>query len=393
MSRPALPRAYWFVWAGTLINRLGGFVVPLLAIYLVRARGLDAEQAGGIVAAFGAGQVVASIAGGQLTDRLGRRATMLISLWGGAVAMLALGRARGTLELTCGVAAVGFVGELYRPAVAALISDVVAPAHRVYAFGALYWAVNLGWACAGALGGLVADYDFSLLFYADAATTFAFGVVVALAVPETRPAPEPRATAGPAPALLGDRAFLVFLAIHFASVLVFMQVLATLAIHMSWQGFAPSTYGVVVALNGVLICVLQPVLTPIAARRDPSRVLALAALLYGIAMFAHGLAPTALAHAGAVVIWTLAEILESPTKSALVAAFAPTSARGRYQGAMVMTWGLGTMVGPKLGTWIWQHAGPHVLWTGCLVVGAIASALYLVTARARRSRLGHATPP
>ena len=28
----AAPRAYWYVWWGTLVNRLGGFVIPLLTI-------------------------------------------------------------------------------------------------------------------------------------------------------------------------------------------------------------------------------------------------------------------------------------------------------------------------------------------------------------------------
>jgi MFS family permease len=50
------------------------------------------------------------------------------------------------------------------------------------------------------------------------------------------------------------------------------------------------------------------------------------------------------------------EILESPTRAAIVAAMAPVDARGRYQGAVVLMFGAAQLVGPKLGTWTLQHA-------------------------------------
>lgn len=84
------PRSFWVVWWGTLVNRLGGFVIPLLTIYLIEVRKLSVAEAGGIVSVFGAGNMIASFVGGQLTDRLGRRATMLVSLFGGAAAMAGL---------------------------------------------------------------------------------------------------------------------------------------------------------------------------------------------------------------------------------------------------------------------------------------------------------------
>ena len=34
----SLPPTYWTIFLGTLVNRMGGFVVPFLAIYLTRER-------------------------------------------------------------------------------------------------------------------------------------------------------------------------------------------------------------------------------------------------------------------------------------------------------------------------------------------------------------------
>ena len=181
------PRVYWYVWWGTLINRLGGFVVPLLTIYMTTVRGESVAAAGAVVSCFGAGQIAASLVGGHLTDRAGRRATMLLSMFGGALAMVGLGQARTITEISVMVGVVGFVGELYRPAVAAFIADVIPAEQRLHAYGLLYWAVNVGFAFASAIGGLIAKFDFEILFYVDAATMVLFGIIIAVAVPETRP--------------------------------------------------------------------------------------------------------------------------------------------------------------------------------------------------------------
>ncbi len=380
------PRVYWFIWWGTLVNRLGGFVVPLLTIYLTTVRHVDLKAAGAVVSAFGAGQVVASIVGGQMTDRLGRRVTMLISLFGGAVAMLVLGEVSEVSHIAIAVLALGFVGELYRPAVAAFIADVVEPAHRVEAYGLLYWAVNLGFAFAAAIGGLLARVNFHYLFVGDAATMAAFGAIVAIYVPETKPATLPDAPP-PSAGWWRDREFAIFVGLNFLLVLLPMQTGAVLSAHIIRQGMSPIVYGGIMAVNGLLIIVFQPIVLGLIMKRDGDRVLVASALLYGVGIAAHGFAPFALAHIGAVAIWTCAELLESPTRSAMVAAMAPADSRGRYQGAFVMTWGAGALVAPRLGTQIWEDVSPLALWLGCLGLGLFVALALALTAPARRRRI------
>lgn len=395
----SVPRAYWYVWWGTLVNRLGGFVIPLLTIYLIEVRRLSVAEAGGIVSVFGAGAVAASIVGGQLSDRLGRRITMVISMFGGAIAMTVLGLVRDLTAITAMVGVVGFVGELYRPAVLAFVADVVPPAQRVYAYGLLHWVINVGFAFAAIVGGLLAEVDFTILFLADAATMAVYGVIVLVAVPETRPAAPVEAApveAAPArPAVrswLRDGPFLILVVLTLLLALLPNQAGSTLSAHMTWQGFTPAAFGAVMAVNGVLIIALQPALTAWSARRDPSRVLAVAALFYGIGIALHGLAPSFPLHAAAVTVWTIGEIFESPSRSAVVAAMAPADARGRYQGAVVMAFGAAQLVSPKLGTWTWEHVGPDVLWGACLVVGAVVALAHVAAGPARRRRMAVSGP-
>ena len=89
-----LPPTYWLIWTGTLINRLGGFVIPFLTLYLTQQRGIPISQAAFVVSLFGAGSFIAQLTGGELTDRLGRRPVMLMSFFITPIFMVALGLAR-----------------------------------------------------------------------------------------------------------------------------------------------------------------------------------------------------------------------------------------------------------------------------------------------------------
>ena len=385
--RRELPDAYWVVWLGTLINRLGGFVAPLLTFYLTGERGLSVGTAGLIVALHGVGGVGAALVGGVLADRLGRRPTMLVSMFGGGVAMALLGFARHEATIAALTFGLGFVGELYRPAVMAFVGDVVPAAQRLRAFALLYWVINLSFAVASALGGLLARWSYTALFLIDAATMIGYGVLVAVRLPESRP-PAHHDDAPPIGLLqvLTDGTFMRLWALSFGMALIVFQSSVSLSAHLVGQGFDQVAYGAIMAVNGVVIVLLQPVAAARLGRLDPSRVLAGAALLVGGGFALHGVSPYLAVHLLAVLVWTLGEIAAAPTHAAVVAHLSPPTARGRYQGVFGMSWGAASAVGPLAGGAIVAHAGAGALWAACLGVGLITAAGYLATAAGRRAR-------
>src|SRR4029453_8830315 len=56
-----LPRAFWVLFAGTLVNRVGGFVLVFLAIYLTEVRGLTLTQAGAMLSIYGLGAIAGAL--------------------------------------------------------------------------------------------------------------------------------------------------------------------------------------------------------------------------------------------------------------------------------------------------------------------------------------------
>ncbi|HXU74817.1 MAG TPA: MFS transporter [Polyangia bacterium] len=373
-----LPRTFWYLWVGALIDRLGTFVYTFLALYLTRARHFSVAHAGFVIALWGAGNFAAGPVGGYLADHLGRRRTMLLAFTLSAASMMNLGLARSEWHIAMATLMLGFCGNLFRPAQQATVADVVPPHDRTRAYGYLYWAVNLGFAGAAMLGGFMAERNFMLLFIADAATTVAFGIVVFLRVPETHP--ERHVAVRKRPDLrvpMRDRSFMIFVFAQLLVMLVGSQGNSTLPIDLRDHGIAPSTYGWLLAINGVMIVLLQPTAVSLVQRFDRGRVLALGALLQGI-----GFGLTAAGHsvgwyAFTIVVWTMAELCYSPVAPAVVSDLAPTHLRGTYQGVYSMAWGAGSFFAPLLGSAVLGRFGSSALWSSCFAVCLIAVTLHL----------------
>jgi MFS family permease len=382
-----LPSAYWVLWTGSLVNRLGTFVVPFLALYLTRERGFTVEQAGAAVSLYGAGVVVSGPVGGALADRLGRRTALILGLWSGAAAMLFLGFSQEPLWIRVGAFMLGVLGDLYRPAVAASISDVVPPQDRDRAFGLLFWGVNVGFAVAFPLGGLAAQSGFFILFVVDALSTFLYGFLVWLKVPETRTQQAPSSSPGLSMAPFRDMAFLNLWLPSLLVTIVFFQSLGALALHLDSRGMGTAEFGLVMAVNCVLIVLVQPFAVGQVSKWRRSAVLASAAVLMGLGFGLHALSFNVPLAMLAAAVWTLGEILHQAVSPSVVADLAPADQRGSYQGAFLMSWGLAFCVAPALGAWVLGRFGGLTLWGGCLLLGLMAGAWHLAAAGSRRRHL------
>jgi MFS family permease len=376
-----LHRDVWVLFAGAFVNRLGTFVLPFITLYLTH-RGYSVPQAGLGLASYGLGAIAAQGAGGLLADRLGRRHTITLSMLGGALLTLSLVWIHGLWSIVLVVTAIGFVAELYRPASSALIADLVEPASRVAAFSGYRMMLNIGWAFGLALGGVLAAHSYDLLFVGDAATSALFGAIAFAALPHgTRTTKhEERHLPGAGRSMAADKGFLLFLGAVFVTASVYMQNASTFALHVTGLGFSTKVYGLLQAMNGVLVVLLELPISSWTQHRRRTHMIALGAVLVGL-----GFAELAFVRAVPglmlmVVIWTLGEIIESPATSAFVADRAPSHARGRYQGALGMMFASAAVVGPLIGTSAY-HLSPTALWIGCGGAGLVSAALALAAGR------------
>ena len=373
----AMPREVWIIVAGTFINRFGTFVMPFLAIYLTR-QGYGAAQAGIAVSAYGAGHLCASMLGGHLADRIGRRDTIALSMFTSAVTMLALSQARTYPVIVLVTILAGAAAELYRPAAGALIGDLVPPERRVTAFALYRFAVNLGFAAGPATAGFLAAHSFLYLFLGDAITSVGYGVVALLFLPH---GVRTRATAeegeGAVRIALRDRAFVLFLAATVCVMWVEFQIHSAMPLYVTSLGYSPRDYGLLLSLNGVMIVLFELAITGWTQRLPPRPMIAIGYGLATIGVALTGLAQSLPALAATVVVWTIGEMIYAPVTGAYVTNLAPERFRGRYHGLWVLTWSIAMLAGPSLGTWIYSR-NPGALWITCAVVGLFGSTLPLL---------------
>jgi MFS family permease len=392
----ALPRPAWVLFGGTFINRFGTFVMPFLAIYMTR-EGYTPSQAGMAVSTYGAGHILAAFIGGHLADRIGRRHTIALSMFSSAVMMIALSQARSLPMILLCAFFVGMVGEVYRPAASALLGDLVKPEQRVAAFGMYRFAINLGFAVGPATAGFLADRSFLYVFVGDAVTSFLYGLVALVALPHgLRSSGKDEKPAEGLRYALRDRTFVFFLAATMCMTWIEFQLHSTLPLHITAMGYSPRAYGMLISINGVMIVLFELLLTSWTQKFPPQPLIALGYGLTGVGFAMTGFASGMPMLAMTVVIWTLGEMIYAPVTGAYVTGLAPERFRGRYMGLWHSTWSAGLILGPLMGTWLYEK-NPNALWIACLFVGALSALLALVkpadalTRGAERSTFDHST--
>ena len=380
----SLPRPAWILFGGTFINRFGTFVMPFLILYL-KGIGYSTTQAGLALGAYGAGHIIASASGGHLADRVGRRHTIVLSMFGSAISMMALSQARGFPAIVALTFVTGAFSELYRPASHALLADLIPPEQRMLSFAMYRFAVNLGFAAGPATAGFLAEHSFFYLFAGDALTSVVYGVIAVLALPQGLRTYVQGERAGEAIRVaLRDRPFVIFLLASVCIASVDFQMGSSLPLYITSLGFTPRIYGMLISANGVLIILFELLITNYTQRLRARPAIAIGYLLAGTGFAMTGLARTIPALLATVVVWTIGEMVSSPLAAAYVAELAPERYRGRYMGLFVLTWSAGMLVGPPLGTWAFaRHSA--LLWTASAVLGVIAASLLLVSAPRRTS--------
>lgn len=379
----ALPRSFWILFAGTFINRFGTFVWPFLAIYLTR-QGYSITAASFAVSAFAVGSLCGGLTGGWLADHFGRRNTIVLGTFLSAISFMLLYAAGSLPAIIACTLLTGFTSGIYHPAIGALLADIVPEAQRVRAYAAMRVAANAGFACGAATGGVLAHYSFFWLFAGDAISTALYGCIAFIWLPHgLRTAREKTARWGESLRhIAGDRPFVALWISAFLAALVYAQFASTYSLHIIRSGLnfdafgfhiGPETvYGLLVGWNGAFVTLAELPLTSATLRFDARRVMAVGYILVGLGFAMNAFAHTIFALWVAMTIFTIGEMISAPMTSAQVARFAPERMRGRYMGALGLSWNIAGIFGPLIGFRLLAFE-PLLVWLLCGALGLAAA--------------------
>jgi predicted MFS family arabinose efflux permease len=383
-----LPRRAWLLFAVNLINASGGMVFFFLSLYLTREIGLTTSRAGLVLSVYGVGSLAGALAGGWLSDRVGSIRAQKLSLAACGVLLIALGQVRtveGILPLLFSLALAA--GTLY-PANTTSMAKICPPELQLKGFALNRLANNLGATIGPAIGGILAMRDYRLLFWADGLTSLAAAAVFALLWKGARAGAESvggtgsggigRAPAAPkALSPWRDVPFLLMMLIFLAWCAIFVQLLTTFPLYMrNVYGLAENRIGQLFAVNTVLIVALEMILMERVRKYSQVRMINLSFLLLGLGL---GLMPLGRGFAyGAltVAIWTFGEMLSMPLVTALIAARADDSNRGRYMGVFSFVFSLAFIIAPAGGTAIYDRFGADAVWYVCAALSVVIAVAF-----------------
>jgi predicted MFS family arabinose efflux permease len=129
--------------------------------------------------------------------------------------------------------------------------------------------------------------------------------------------------------------------------------------------------GLLLALNALIIVFAEMVLVRAVENRDRMTMVGVGAFLVcgGLALLALG--SSWVVAVLSMVILTVGEMLSMPITNAVVAERAGTTSVGRYMGAYALAFSTAFVLGPIVGTAVYQNLGPGVVWLGIGAIGVV----------------------
>lgn len=398
--------AFGFIFATALMNAVSfGLIIPVLPNLIKQFTGGDTAQAAEwnviFAVTWGAMQFVCGPLLGLLSDRVGRRPVLLLSVFGLALDFLIIAVAPNLIWLLVGRILNGMTAASFSTA-NAYVADVTAPEGRAKAFGLMGSAFSFGFMVGPAIGGALGDIDLRLPFYVAAGLSLLNGLYGLFVLPESLP-PEKRtsrfdlARANPLGSLRLLRSHPDLLGLATIGLLFQLAHTVLPAIFVLYTGYrygwSPSTMGLTMMATGVAGVIVQMFLVgPVVARIGERGALLLGAA-GGAAGFAwYGFAPTGGLYLLGVPIFALVGFLMPGLQGLMTRRVAPHE-QGQLQGANQSLQGIASMVGPALFglTFAWSIRHAATLQTPGLAI-YLAAAL-LVAAFALGGRVARAPLP
>ncbi len=335
---------------------------PFLAIYLAHQFGLDAARIGLLLGAGPIFGMSVGLFGGAWSDRIGRWPLLLAAVASSAVGFLGLALSNEVWQIFILNLLISGAHAVREPVIRALISDQADEQRRFVAFNHRYVAINAAFAMGPLLGALAATTHMTALLAASGLGQIAIFLIFSWIARRARPARLLPAAGNPSAdpsawrsilrnvRMIGrDRRLTWFVFGAILTATVHGQISVTLVQHLSAAARDGATlFALLMTINAVTVVVLSPPLSRLVRALSPFQAVALGALATAIGTFGFGMTVDHAALVGAMIVFSIGEVMIIPAEFLLVDGIAPGAQRGAYHGAMGFA-ALGSAIGPALG--------------------------------------------
>lgn len=383
-----LPKGMYVLFFAQVINRLGDFVMPFLALYLTQKIGMTTVAAGIIVTISSIIIIPASMIGGKTADKFGRKKSYMYAQFLSAAALIPCAMTKNPhITIICLLVSTFFNGFI-RPAFRSMMTDILSPRQRQAGFSLQYLGINVGVAIGPIIAGFLFDNMLPMLFLGDALTSFLALILVWKNIQETNPSSVEKITKevnfaekaekGNVFQMLYKRPHICFfMIISIAYSFVYSQY--NFALPLTLKGIygnnSAHIYGLLMSANAITVLVLTVFITALTKKNHPLTNMIIVGILYaigfGMISYISGFSFFILS----TVIWTSGEILSSISSGVYIANNSPNNYRARLIGISSVGWAIGASVSTSLSGAYMQIHGYKSIWSLTFFIALISALL------------------
>lgn len=354
-SFTGLSKETWLLSIIMLINRSGTMVLPFMTLYLTsKEMNRSLSEAGTVVGLWGFGAVIGAYFGGKLTDKIGFHKVQLITLFFGGILFILLGQIHSYHLICLFTFILSMVNEAFRPANSAAVASYSTPENRTRSYSLNRLAVNLGWAIGVSIGGIVATYNYSLLFWIDGFTNIVAAISLFYFIKPIKTAVlenlnSKQISKSISVSAYKDTKFIWFILFVTLFGFCFFQMFSTIPkyfrdnLHLS-----ESFIGSIMALNGLLIVLIEMVLIGyLEGKRNNLIYIMIGTLICAVAFLVLLLPLEAKLLSLLMILFiTFGEITSMPFMNTYWSMRSDDKNRGQYAALITIAWSIGQTIGP-----------------------------------------------
>lgn len=348
----------WTVIIGTMFGRLvTSMSIPFLSIYLTGVLGASSTQTGITVAVSSLAGVMVSFYGGYISDRIGRKLVMLVSVFAWAAVFFGFSMADRLWLFFVINTLNGLCRAVFEPTSRALLSDITPPEHKLLVFNLRYAAINLGVVFGPIIGLQLGSAKTTFPFLIAGFVYVAYGLVLMLQFHRQRSAMPVRQTTVP-PKLREaiqvtsrDKVFLPVLIGTVFCVLGYGHFGSTLAQYLTLNPLfseGEKWFSYMLTLNAITVLAVQYPIVRTARRFAPLVPLIAGNACVAGSMLLFGAASGPALLLVGVVVFTIGEVLLFTMMDMLIDRIAKPEWKGTYFGTIGFN-NLGNVIAPILG--------------------------------------------
>lgn len=354
-SFTGLSKEAWLLSFIMLVNRSGTMVVPFMTLYLTsKEMHRSLSEAGFVMMLFGLGSIVGAYLGGKFSDKIGFYKVQLFTLFGGGIMFIVLGQVQSYPLICVFTFLLSLVNEAFRPANSSSIAFYSTPENRTRSYSLNRLAINLGWAVGASIGGLVAAFDYELLFWVDGVTNILAALLLFYFLRPNIQLKKKEVKEELVPEVMSaykDKTYLWFLVLMTLFSCCFVQLFTTIPKYFRDDMLLNEKYiGLIMAINGIIIVAIEMVLVYALEKKNKNTQWIIIGLVMCACSYLSLLIPGNAKFISLVMILfiTVGEIMAMPFMNVFWLQRANDKNRGQYAALYTISWGIGNTLGPFL---------------------------------------------